>query len=56
MGSMMPIKKFFHAFFGKGLDFRVRVFNSLAFAGIGISLAVGVWGLILGAAKINFHL
>lgn len=51
--SMTLIKRFFHAFFWKELDFRVRVFNSLAFAGIGISLATGIWGLILGLGMLN---
>jgi hypothetical protein len=41
------------ALFGGELDFRVRIFNGLAAAGMIISLAAGAWGLFLGADKVN---
>ncbi|MDR0719732.1 MAG: hypothetical protein LBF78_08865, partial [Treponema sp.] len=41
------------ALFGAELDFRVRIFNGMACAGMIISLAVGVWGVLLGADKVN---
>jgi signal transduction histidine kinase/DNA-binding NarL/FixJ family response regulator len=40
--------------FGGELDFRARIFNGMACAGMIISLAAGLWGLVLGADPVNF--
>ncbi|MDR0623564.1 MAG: response regulator, partial [Treponema sp.] len=42
------------ALFDGELDFKVRIFNWLACAGMIISLAVGLWGFLLGADRVNF--
>jgi signal transduction histidine kinase len=51
------VKKVFHAFlktfFGRTLDFRVRLFNVLAMAGAVISLAMAALGSFTGAAPMN---
>jgi hypothetical protein len=43
------LRKVRTALFSGELDFRVRIFNGLACAGMIISLAVGLWGFLLGA-------
>jgi signal transduction histidine kinase/CheY-like chemotaxis protein len=48
------LRKLRAALFSGELDFRVRIFNGLACAGMLISLAVGLWGFLLGADRVNF--
>ncbi|MDR0623658.1 MAG: response regulator [Treponema sp.] len=48
------LRKVRAALFCAELDFRVRIFNMLASAGMIISLMVGFWGLALGAGAVNF--
>jgi signal transduction histidine kinase/DNA-binding NarL/FixJ family response regulator/HPt (histidine-containing phosphotransfer) domain-containing protein len=47
------IYTFFNSFFGRELDFRVRLFNVLALAGAVISLLVATLGPFTGAAPAN---
>ncbi|MDR0402529.1 MAG: hypothetical protein LBH35_02950, partial [Treponema sp.] len=47
------VRSFLGTFFGKELDFRVRLFNVLALAGAVISLLVAALGFSIGAAPLN---
>jgi signal transduction histidine kinase/CheY-like chemotaxis protein len=48
------LRKAWAVLFDGELDFKVRIFNGMACAGMIISLAVGLWGFLLGADPVNF--